>query len=125
MTKIPVRKFAYQLIIFSVAVAALSVLFQWLFPKYASPAIPFIIIFFFFITLFTLFVVMRSKHQVTGKKFVASYMISRFVKMFSVFLFLILYMVINKEDRWNFAGAFLIIYFTYSIFEIIALKKEQ
>ena len=125
MTKIPVRKFAYQLMIFSVVVAALGVLFQWIFPDFASPAIPFIVIFFFFITLFTLYVVMRNPHKVSGKKFVAGYMISRIVKMFSVFLFLVLYMMLNKEDRWNFAGAFLVIYFSYSVFEIIALKKDQ
>jgi hypothetical protein len=34
-------------------------------------------------------------------------------------------LIFNKDDRWNFAGAFLIIYFSYSIFEIVALKKEQ
>jgi L-asparagine transporter-like permease len=125
MTKIPVRKYAYQLMIFSVVVAAVGVLFQWIFPNYASPAIPYIVIFFFFITLFTLYVVMRNAYQVSGKKFVAGYMISRMVKMFSIFIFLVLYMLLNKEDRWNFAGAFLIIYFAFSVFEIIALKKDK
>ena len=125
MDKTPIRKFSCQLIIFSVIIAAVGIAFQKLFPQYASPAIPFIIIFFFFITLFTLYIVLRTPHQVSGRKFVAGYMLSRLVKMFSIFLFLILYMVFNKEDRWNFAGAFIIIYFFYSIFEIIVLKKDQ
>jgi L-asparagine transporter-like permease len=125
MSKIPVRKFAYQLMIFSVIIAAIGVAFQWLIPKYISPAIPFIVIFFFFITLFSLYIVLRTPNQVSGKKFVATYMVSRIVKMFSIFIFLILYMILNKEDRWNFAAAFLIIYFSYSVFEIIALKKDQ
>jgi L-asparagine transporter-like permease len=125
MTQIPVRKYAYRLMLFSVVVAAVGVLFQWIFPDYASPAIPYIVIFFFFITLFTLYVVMRNTYQVSGKKFVAGYMISRMVKMFSIFIFLVLYMILHKEDRWNFAGAFLIIYFAFSVFEIIALKKDK
>jgi hypothetical protein len=125
MSKIPVRKFAFRLIVFSVIIAVVGVLFQWVMPKYASPAIPFIIIFFFFTTLLTLYIVLRVPHQVTGKKFIAGYMLSRMVKMFSTLIFLVLYMLLNKEDRWNFAGAFLVIYFAYSVFEIIALKKDQ
>ena len=125
MSKIPIRKYVYQLIIFSVIIAAVGVAVQKLLPQYASPAIPFIVLFFFFITLFSLYIILRTSHQVLGKKFVASYMVSRFVKMFSIFLFVILYMIFNKEDRWNFAGAFIIIYFSFSIFEIIALKKDQ
>ena len=124
MSKIPMKKYVFQLIIFSVLVAAAGVAFQWIVPQFASPAIPFIVIFFFLITLFTLYVVLRVPHQVSGKKFIAGYMLSRIVKMLSTFLFLILYMILNKEDRWNFAGAFLVIYFSYSIFEIIALKKQ-
>ena len=124
MSKIPITKFAFQLIIFSVIMAATGVAFQWMMPQFASPAIPFIVIFFFLITLFTLYVVLRTPNQVSGKKFIAGYMLSRIVKMFSIFIFLILYMILNKEDRWNFAGAFLVIYFSYSIFEIIALKKQ-
>jgi len=118
------KKYVYRLIIFSVVIAAIGVLLQFTLPQYISPAFPFIIIFFFLITLFTLYIVLRAPHQVSGKKFVAGYVLSRFVKMISIFLFIILYMTFNKEDRWNFAGAFLVIYFSYSIFEIIALKKQ-
>jgi len=124
MSKIPVRKFAFRLIIFSVVMAAIGVVFQWILPQYASPAIPFIVIFFFLITLFTLYVVLRTQHQVSGRKFIAGYMVSRIVKMLSIILFLVLYLIFNNEDRWSFAVAFLIIYFSYSIFEIVALKKE-
>jgi len=124
MNKIPIRKFAFRLIIFSVVMAAAGVLFQWILPKYASPAIPFIVIFFFLLTLFTLYVVLRTEHKSSGKKFIAGYMVSRIVKMLSILTFVLLYLFLIKEGRMNFAGAFLIIYFSYSIFEIVALKKE-
>jgi len=125
MSKIPIRKFSFQLIGFSVVMALTGVIFQWILPQYASPTIPFIVIFFFIITLFTLYVVLRKPNRVSGKKFVAGYMISRVVKFISMLTFLILYMIFNKEDRIKFAVAFLIIYFAYSVFEIFALKKEQ
>jgi cytochrome c oxidase assembly factor CtaG len=125
MSKIPIRKFSYLLIIFSVFVAAAGALFQWLAPKYASPTIPFIVIFFFFITLLTLYIVLRNPFQTTGKKFIAGYMLSRIIKMFSILIFLVLYLIFNKADRLNFTCAFLVIYFAYSIFEIFALKKDQ
>jgi L-asparagine transporter-like permease len=125
MSKIPIRKYAYRAIIFSAIIAAIGALYQWIFPQYASPAIPFIVIFFFFLTLFSLYIVLRTPQQVSEKKIVAGYILSRIIKMMSILIFLILYLTFNKDDRWNFAGAFLIIYFSYSIFEIFALKKEQ
>ena len=125
MSKIPMRKYTYQLIIFSVVMAALGVVFQLLLPQYASLAIPFIVIFFFIITLFTLYVVLRKPNQVSERKFIAGYMLSRIVKLFSVLIFLILYLILNKTDRIPFAVAFLVVYFAYSIFEVVALKKEQ
>lgn len=125
MSNISIHKYAYRLIIFSVIVVVAGVLFQWLTPQYASVAIPFIVVFFFLITLFTLYIVLRSQNKSSGKKFIVGYMLSRIIKMFSTLIFFILYILLNENDRWQFTGAFLVIYFLYSIFEIIALKKEQ
>ena len=125
MTKTPIKKLIFLLIIFSVFITALSVALQLLFPKYASPAIPFILIFFFLITLFSIIIVLKKPQGATEKKFIINYMITRVIKNFSMLVFLVLYLIFNKDDRWNFAGAFLSIYFLYSIFEIVALKKEQ
>jgi len=128
MSKIPIRKYAYRLMVFSVVIAAIGAIVQfcqqYFEPHFASPAIPFIVLFFFIITLTTLYIVMRNPNQATGQKFIASYMLSRIIKMLSTLIFLILYLVFNKDDRWSFVGAFIIIYFAFSIFEIFALKKE-
>ena len=123
--KIPIRKFSFRIIVFSVIMAGLSLLFLWLWPQWASPALPFIVLFFFLMTLFTMFVVLRNKDGNDGKKFVSSYMISRTVKFLSCLLFLFLYIYLNPKDSIRFAIAFLIIYFLYAIFEVILLKKEN
>lgn len=123
--KIPIRKFSFRIIVFSVIVAGLSLLFQWLWPQLASPALPFIVLFFFAMTLFTMYIVLRSEDGQNGQKFVSAYMISRTVKILSCLLFLLLYMFLNREDALRFAIAFMVIYFLYAIFEIFLLKQEK
>ena len=123
--KIPIRKFSFLIIVFSVIIAGLSLLFQWLFPQYATPALPFIVLFFFVITLLTLYIVLRNNDGQEGKRFVSAYMLSRTIKILSCLLFLFLYMFLNKEDAVKFAIAFMVIYFLFAIFEILVLKKEN
>lgn len=123
--KIPIRKFSFRIIVFSVIMAGLSLLFQWLWPQLATPAMPFIVLFFFLMTLFTMFIVLRDKDGRDGKKFVSAYMISRTVKFLSCIFFLFLYIFLNQKDAVRFAIAFLVIYFLYAIFEVILLKKEN
>ena len=123
--KIPIRKFSFRIIVFSVIMAGLSLLFQWLWPQLATPAMPFIVLFFFLMTLFTMFIVLRDNNGRDGKKFVSAYMISRTVKFLSCIFFLFLYIFLNQKDAIRFAIAFLVIYFLYAIFEVILLKKEN
>ena len=123
--KIPIRKFSFRIIVFSVIIAGLSLLFQWLFPQYATPALPFFVLFFFVITLLTLYIVLRNNDGQEGKRFVSAYMLSRTVKILSCLLFLILYIFLNQKDAVKFAIAFMVIYFLYAIFEVVVLKKEN
>lgn len=123
--KIPIRKFSFLIIVFSVIIAGLSLLFQWLFPQYATPALPFIVLFFFIITLLTLYIVLRNNDGQEGKRFVSAYMLSRTIKILSCLLFLFLYMFLNREDAVKFAIAFMVIYFLFAIFEVFVLKKEN
>lgn len=122
--KIPIKKFSFRILVFSAIMAGLTVLFQWLCPDYASPALPFIVLFFCLITLFTIYIVLRDDKGKVQKLFVTNYMLSRIIKIFSCLLFLILYVLLNKADAIKFAIAFLIIYFVYSILEVIVLRKE-
>ena len=124
--KIPIRKFSVRLIVFSAIIAGLSLIMQLVLPQYSSPALPFIVLFFFVVSLFTLYIVLRDNIGKNERRFVSSYMLSRIIKFFSCILFLALYLVLcNEKDRIRFVVAFLIIYFLYSIFEVVILKKEN
>lgn len=125
MSTIPMSKYAYRLIIFSVVMAAVSVIFQLAVPKYASPALPFIVLFFFVLSMFTLYIVLRETKDSDNKKIISRYLLSRIIKFLSCLVFLLIYVLLNKEDRWLFGIAFMVIYFAYSIFEVVALNKEQ
>lgn len=123
--KIPIKKFSLRILIFSIVIAGLAALFQWLVPAYASPALPFIVLFFFVITLFTIFIVLRDDQGKDGQRFVSGYLLSRIIKLFSCLLFLFLYILINRQDAWKFGISFIILYFMFSIFEVILLRKES
>ena len=123
--KIPIKKFSVRLIVFSAIVAGLSAIMQLVLPQYSTPALPFIVLFFFVVTLFTLYIVLRDDIGKNERRFVSSYMLSRIIKFFSCILFLALYLFFcNDNDRIRFVIAFLVIYFLYSIFEVVILKKE-
>ena len=124
--KIPIRKFSVRLIVFSAIMAALSVIMQLALPQYSTPALPFIVLFFFVITLFTLYIVLRDDIGKNDRRFISGYLLSRIIKFFSVILFVFLYLLFCPDnDRIRFAVAFLAIYFLYSIFEVVILKKEN
>ena len=124
--KIPIRKFSVRLIVFSAIMAALSVIMQLVLPQYSTPALPFIVLFFFVLTLFTLYIVLRDDVGKNDKRFISGYLLSRIIKFFSVILFVALYLLFCPDnDKIRFAVAFLIIYFMYSIFEVVILKREN
>ncbi|MDL2325926.1 hypothetical protein LJC67_02515, partial [Bacteroidales bacterium OttesenSCG-928-A14] len=109
MAKIPIRKFSFRLLIFSIIIAGIAVLFQYFVPLYASPALPFIVLFFFLITLLSLYVVLRDQGR-ENRAFVSGYMLSRIIKFFSCLLFLFLYIFLNQADAMRFGISFIIIY---------------
>ena len=72
-----------------------------------------------------MFIVLRDDKGREAKKFVSSYMLSRVIKLLSCLVFLLVYILVKKDDAIRFAIAFLVIYFLYSIFEVFLLKKEN
>lgn len=123
--KIPIKKFSYRLIIFTIIITLLTLIFQAVLPQYASPALPFIVLFFFLITELTLYIVLRDEKGKEGKRFISGYILSRTIKFMSCLIFLLIYTLLNSTDAFKFVCAFLIIYFLYSGFEVFILKKES
>lgn len=123
MAQFSFRKYFFPLLLFSIVIAALVVAFQLIFPQYASPALPYILLFFFIITFLSLYLVLQGNRKKKAGAFMSGYMFSRLIKFTSCLLFLFLYIYLSENDSIPFAIAFIIIYFAYSGFEIFLLRK--
>ncbi len=126
MATVPIKKFSFRILVFSVIMAAISVICQLLLPpQYSSPALPYIVLFFTVLSLFTTYIVMRSDARKEGRKFVSSYLLSRIIKFFSCAIFVSLYLLLNENDRFPFAIGFIVIYFAYAGLEVYVIKKGE
>ena len=56
---------------------------------------------------------------------VSNYMLATIIKFMSYLLFILVYLLLTKQDKILFAITFLIVYFLFAIFEIIAIKRED
>ena len=125
-TKKTIKKDYFKLIVFSIIIAALSIIAQFLLPQqYACPVLPYVVLFFFCITLCTLFLVTKENKKKGNTQYVTNFLLAKIIKFFSCMVFLFAYIMLNEEGLWNFAISFIIIYFLYSGFETIVLKKNN
>lgn len=124
MLKYAFKKYLFRLLIFSICIAGFSFALQRFLPAYASPALPFLILFFFIIILFTHYLLLRGLYK-KDKKFVSNYILATTIKFLSYIIFVLVYLVLFKEDRILFTISFLILYLLFSIFEIFTTKREQ
>lgn len=117
-------KYFIRLTIFSIILVVLSILFQTLLPLYATPAMPYIILFYFIMIAFVHYIVLRGS-IISNKNFINNYILGTIIKFLSILIFLGIYIFLNKTDAIRFALTFCVFYFLYAIFEVIALKKDN
>ena len=123
MIKEVYTKYFAGLIIFSIIVAGLGVLFQKIAPQYATPALPYIVLFYFLMNALVHYIVLRGT-IVSDKRFVNNYILGTMVKFFSILIFVGIYIFLHREEAVRFAITFFIFYFLYAVFEVIAVKKD-
>lgn len=124
MLKTAFKNYMFRLLVFSIIMTSLTFGMQWLFPDYASPALPYIVLFFFLLMTFTHYLILRGIYK-DNRKFVSNYVLATTIKFLSYLIFVLIYLIVNQEDRLLFAGSFIVIYFLYAIFEIVAIKREK
>lgn len=124
MLKLAFKKYVLRLLFFSIIIAGLSFSLQLFLADYASPALPYLILFFFFIMLFTHYILLRGIYK-KGKNFISNYMLATIIKFLSYIVFVLIYLLLVKEGRVLFIISFLILYLLFSIFEIYTVKREQ
>ena len=88
--------------------------------NYITPALPLLFAFFIGASLTGYYYLIRS----VGKKFIKflnSYLLYTVVKLFLFITIMVVYILINRQDAVAFGITFLVLYFCYTIFEVIAL----
>lgn len=124
MLRNALKKYIFRLLVFSICMISLSYLMQLLFPNYASPALPYIVLFFFFVMLFSHYIILRGLYK-EGKRFENNYMLATLMKFLAYLIFLLVYILMHRADALLFGIAFIVIYFAFTAFEIIAVKREN
>ncbi len=117
--------FISNLLLFTLILAGLGFLYSYLAPdKSVTPAWPYIIIFFFVITLLVYYLV---KNYLAKKisRFVNFYMILTFLKLFLFIIIIVIYAIYNRVDAIPFIITFLIYYLLFTVFEVISVLKAS
>ncbi len=111
-------------IVFSILLILISLAWNHFVPeKLTSPAMPFIVVYFFISTVFThQFLIKVNKQSAQG--FVRAYLGTTTFRIFLNLIVIIAYMLIDRTGAMAFSLSFLAFYFLFLIFEIISLQKD-
>ena len=116
-------KFIKRLVIFSLIFGLIAFGISYLLPEdYASPNMPFILMFFFIVTAFSHFLVIKSMAE-RMSRFVNFFMISIFLKLVLYSLVIVIYALVNEADVIPFMVTFLIFYLGFTVFELMEVLK--
>ena len=119
------NKYLKKLVIFTLMVGALSLITAYYMPqKLVSPAIPYLILFFFIIATVTYYLALRAFTQKTSR-YANFFMISVFAKLLLYVFVIIIYAFINTGDIVNFIIHFFVFYLLFTVFETIEIIKAQ
>lgn len=116
----PIIIFLKRLLIFSLILGFITFGVGYFFPKFVTPALPALIIFFIGVTLGGYYVLTKAaKRQFI--KFLNYYLLITGLKLLLFIGVLITYIMFNTKDAAPFGITFFILYLLYSIFEVVSL----
>lgn len=118
-------KFVKNLLFLTVIVFVVFYAIAYFLPaSLSSPAMPYLIILSFSVTLLFHYVVLKASEK-KFNRFISYFMMATVAKLLLYIVIIFLYVYLNRSDTLPFVITFLLLYFIYSIFEIINLLKLQ
>jgi hypothetical protein len=118
------KRFVVQILVLTGILLALwSVLLFTLRPGILSPAIPFMIVFFLFITSGIYYIMLQSAAN-RFPRFVNSYMVVTLGKILLFSVLIVIYALANRSDAVPFITAFFLLYLIYTVFELSAFLRD-
>lgn len=118
------KKFTRGFTVFSVSILLISLaIYLWLPKVNITPVYPYIVLFFYGITIIIFRILDKTKKEKISK-FTNTYMLVNFGKLilFSVLVFV--YAFFNRSDAVPFIITFFVYYLLFSFYEIFSLLKK-
>ena len=118
------KKFVFKLIVFSLVLFAIgTVLFYTVLQSYYLPIFPISLAFFVLITLFFHWFILKGG-QSRMAAFAKIFMVSNMVRLFIYVIFIAVYLYFFREHAKPFLLCFLFLYFSFTMFEIVAVLRD-
>lgn len=119
--KLKFKLFLKNLVIFTGILSALifAICFFLLPENFITPALPYLIIFFFLITLVIHYILLLASEKRISK-FVNYFMLTTFLKLVFYIIIMIVYALLNKSDAIPFFITYFILYAAFTTFELIS-----
>ncbi|MBM3435808.1 MAG: hypothetical protein FJY07_06290 [Bacteroidetes bacterium] len=123
--------FLRKLLIYTVIIGILSSVFIFLLPDgYITPTLPYLIFFFFSVTLIVHLVLINVSEKKTPS-FINYFMLLTFGKLIFFLTIILIYALLNRDDAIPFILSFFVLYLLYTAFEVVLSlayvkrKKEE
>ncbi len=115
--------FLKNLLLFTIVIAAIAITTNYFLPKnLTSPAVPFLIPFFFSLTLIFHYLQLKAVDK-TFARFTTSYMLLTFSKLVLLLIILLLYVFLHPKEAIPFIVWYFLMYLFYTIFEALSLQN--
>ena len=124
MKNISFQKFLQSISVFSISLLVLSVLlFTLVIPQYYLRIFPFLFLLFFLVNAgFSYLMEISAKRR--NMVVIRSFLLGWTIKFFLYVIFLIIYVLLNREKAVNFLMQFTSLYIAFSVFEISYLIRN-
>ncbi|MFC2086288.1 hypothetical protein ACFLQ9_01065 [Bacteroidota bacterium] len=118
------KSYLIKILVLTFIVSFLTFMFySFLFEEYYLNIIPYVILLFTtVVVLFHIIVTRISKKNIS--KFTSFFMLSSTLKLFIYIIFIVVYLVFNRQHAMAFIVYFLILYIVYTAFEVIVILPE-
>jgi hypothetical protein len=111
--------FLRKLLIFTILIAIAGFFIAYFLPpQYISPALPYLFIFFFSVTLIIHLILLRVSEKKTSG-FINYFMLLTFGKLLFFLTIILIYALLNRFDAIQFIVSFFILYVFYTAFEVV------
>ncbi|MCK5840036.1 MAG: hypothetical protein KAG99_09305 [Bacteroidales bacterium] len=110
------RLFAFSLILGIIAFAI-----SYFLPKtLLTPTLPYLFPFFFAVTMIIHYLLLKA-YERKHSRFITSFMLVIFLKLFFYLAIMVIYVLINKTDAMRFIITYFILYVFYTSFEVVSI----